>query len=210
MSDLVLETRGLQKDFRGFVAVGGVDLKVRRGTIHALIGPNGAGKTTCFNLLTKFLSPTSASRPPARSSSASSERSERQKWKEVPSLRCSATRTFSSTVKCGNTAEIWNERTMPRRAICAGGSRVMSRPLKRMLPRVGSRNLVSRLKQVVLPAPLGPMSAWMSPRATFRLTLLTATKPLNSLTRPSVSRMKSRAFMEAARPATAARAAQPG
>jgi branched-chain amino acid transport system ATP-binding protein len=51
---LILETRGLRKDFRGFVAVAGVDLKVRRGTIHALIGPNGAGKTTVFNLLTKF------------------------------------------------------------------------------------------------------------------------------------------------------------
>jgi branched-chain amino acid transport system ATP-binding protein len=35
-----------------------VDLKVRRGDIHALIGPNGAGKTTFFNLLTKFLPPT--------------------------------------------------------------------------------------------------------------------------------------------------------
>jgi branched-chain amino acid transport system ATP-binding protein len=57
--ELVLETRGLVKDFRGFVAVGGVDLKVRRGTIHALIGPNGAGKTTVFNLLTKFIQPTS-------------------------------------------------------------------------------------------------------------------------------------------------------
>ncbi|HEX2724506.1 MAG TPA: ABC transporter ATP-binding protein, partial [Beijerinckiaceae bacterium] len=34
-----------------------VSLNVRRGTIHALIGPNGAGKTTCFNLLTKFLTP---------------------------------------------------------------------------------------------------------------------------------------------------------
>ena len=56
--DLVLETRGLCKDFRGFVAVSGVDLKVRRGTIHALIGPNGAGKTTVFNLLTKFIQPT--------------------------------------------------------------------------------------------------------------------------------------------------------
>jgi branched-chain amino acid transport system ATP-binding protein len=54
---LLLETRGLRKDFRGFVAVAGVDLKVRRGTIHALIGPNGAGKTTVFNLLTKFISP---------------------------------------------------------------------------------------------------------------------------------------------------------
>jgi branched-chain amino acid transport system ATP-binding protein len=56
--DVILETEGLTKEFAGFVAVNGVDLRVRRGTIHALIGPNGAGKTTCFNLLTKFLSPT--------------------------------------------------------------------------------------------------------------------------------------------------------
>lgn len=55
----ILETRGLTKDFKGFTAVSNVNLKVRRGTIHALIGPNGAGKTTVFNLLTKFLSPTS-------------------------------------------------------------------------------------------------------------------------------------------------------
>ena len=55
---LILETEDLTKEFAGFTAVGGVDLKVRRGTIHALIGPNGAGKTTCFNLLTKFLAPT--------------------------------------------------------------------------------------------------------------------------------------------------------
>ncbi|HMD63892.1 MAG TPA: ABC transporter ATP-binding protein [Stellaceae bacterium] len=58
MDDLILETRGLTKEFRGFTAVQGVDLQIRRGTIHALIGPNGAGKTTVFNLLTKFLEPT--------------------------------------------------------------------------------------------------------------------------------------------------------
>ena len=57
-SDIILETRGLTKEFRGFVAVDDVNLKVRRGSIHALIGPNGAGKTTCFNLLTQFLKPT--------------------------------------------------------------------------------------------------------------------------------------------------------
>ncbi|HEV2098069.1 MAG TPA: ABC transporter ATP-binding protein [Stellaceae bacterium] len=57
MDDPILETRGLTKEFRGFTAVQGVDLRVRRGTIHALIGPNGAGKTTVFNLLTKFLEP---------------------------------------------------------------------------------------------------------------------------------------------------------
>src|SRR5688572_8478636 len=57
-SEIILETRALTKEFKGFVAVDNVDLKVRRGTIHALIGPNGAGKTTTFNLLTKFMPPT--------------------------------------------------------------------------------------------------------------------------------------------------------
>ena len=56
--DLIVETRALTKEFNGFYAVSDVDLRVRRGQIHALIGPNGAGKTTCFNLLTKFLIPT--------------------------------------------------------------------------------------------------------------------------------------------------------
>jgi branched-chain amino acid transport system ATP-binding protein len=56
--EIILETRDLTKEFAGFVAVNSVNLKVERGTIHALIGPNGAGKTTCFNLLTKFLNPT--------------------------------------------------------------------------------------------------------------------------------------------------------
>ena len=56
--EIILETKDLTKEFAGFVAVSGVNLRVTRGTIHALIGPNGAGKTTCFNLLTKFLSPT--------------------------------------------------------------------------------------------------------------------------------------------------------
>ena len=57
--DVILSVDRLNKRFGGFAAVTDVDLKVRRGSIHALIGPNGAGKTTCFNLLTKFLQPTS-------------------------------------------------------------------------------------------------------------------------------------------------------
>jgi branched-chain amino acid transport system ATP-binding protein len=60
-TETLLETRGLTKEFKGFVAVSDVNLRVRRGHIHALIGPNGAGKTTCFNLLTKFLEPTRGS-----------------------------------------------------------------------------------------------------------------------------------------------------
>ena len=60
-SDVILETRNLTKGFKGFIAVNDVNFKVKRGSIHALIGPNGAGKTTFFNLLTKFLTPTSGS-----------------------------------------------------------------------------------------------------------------------------------------------------
>ena len=58
MADVILETKNLTKVFKGFTAVNDVNLQVQRGHIHALIGPNGAGKTTCFNLLTKFLVPT--------------------------------------------------------------------------------------------------------------------------------------------------------
>jgi branched-chain amino acid transport system ATP-binding protein len=61
LSSTILETSGLTKEFRGFVAVNSVELAVQERTIHALIGPNGAGKTTCFNLLTKFLQPTRGS-----------------------------------------------------------------------------------------------------------------------------------------------------
>ena len=59
--DYIIETKALSKQFKGFTAVNSVNLKVKRGTVHALIGPNGAGKTTCFNLLTKFLEPTTGS-----------------------------------------------------------------------------------------------------------------------------------------------------
>lgn len=55
----ILETHNLYKSFKGFVAVSDINLRIKKGSIHALIGPNGAGKTTCFNLLTKFHSVTS-------------------------------------------------------------------------------------------------------------------------------------------------------
>lgn len=56
-ADYILEAHGLTKQFKGFTAVKNVNLNVWPGTIHALIGPNGAGKTTCFNLITRFLTP---------------------------------------------------------------------------------------------------------------------------------------------------------
>ncbi|HRL21424.1 MAG TPA: ABC transporter ATP-binding protein [Alcaligenes sp.] len=59
MTEYILRTENLVKEFLGFVAVDKVNLQVKKGHIHALIGPNGAGKTTCFNLLTKFITPTS-------------------------------------------------------------------------------------------------------------------------------------------------------
>src|SRR5688572_6814019 len=52
---------------------------------------------------------------------------------------------------------IWKEREIPSRAIWCGGMPVMSRPSNRMRPRSGAWRPVSRLKQVVLPAPFGPM-----------------------------------------------------
>ena len=57
--EVLLRTEDVTKSFAGFVAVKGVSLDVKRGTIHALIGPNGAGKTTYFNLLTRFMPVTS-------------------------------------------------------------------------------------------------------------------------------------------------------
>src|SRR5258706_26643 len=80
---------------------------------------------------------------------------------------------------------------MPRRAICAGMTSVISSPLKKICPDCGARNLVSRLKTVVLPAPFGPINAWMLPRRTRRSRLSTATNPANPLTRPRVSTMYS-------------------
>lgn len=61
MTDYILEAQNLTKSFGGFVAVNDVNLRIERGSIHAIIGPNGAGKTTMFNLLTKFIAPTSGS-----------------------------------------------------------------------------------------------------------------------------------------------------
>jgi len=52
MSDVLIEAVGVTKHYGKFAALGGVDLKIRRNTVHSVIGPNGAGKTTLFHMLT--------------------------------------------------------------------------------------------------------------------------------------------------------------
>ena len=53
----ILKTKGLTKDFGGFVAVNDVTFLLEKGEKHAIIGPNGAGKTTFFNLITGHIEP---------------------------------------------------------------------------------------------------------------------------------------------------------
>jgi ABC-2 type transport system ATP-binding protein len=55
--ELAIEAQGLVKRFGDVVAVDGVDLTVRRGTVYGVLGPNGAGKTTTIRMLTTLLTP---------------------------------------------------------------------------------------------------------------------------------------------------------
>jgi branched-chain amino acid transport system ATP-binding protein len=61
MTDVLLQTDRLRKEFGGLVAVDDVDFTVPSNSIVSLIGPNGAGKTTFFNMLTGVYKPTEGS-----------------------------------------------------------------------------------------------------------------------------------------------------
>ena len=52
-----LEIKNLTLEFGGIVALQQVDMKVRKGEIHAVIGPNGAGKTSLFNCISGVYKP---------------------------------------------------------------------------------------------------------------------------------------------------------
>ncbi|MCP4383923.1 MAG: ABC transporter ATP-binding protein [Hyphomicrobiales bacterium] len=59
MTETILSTRDLTRDFGPIRAVDRVSLDISAGSITGLIGPNGAGKSTLFNVLTGMLRPTS-------------------------------------------------------------------------------------------------------------------------------------------------------
>src|SRR5712675_1455499 len=80
---------------------------------------------------------------------------------------------------------IWKERANPRRA--RAESAVMSSPAKRTRPRSGRRSPASWLISVVLPAPFGPMMAWVSPSRISRLTSSHASSAPKLLVRPLTS-----------------------
>ena len=58
-SGLAIEARGLTKAFGDTHAVNGIDLTVKRGSVHGFLGPNGAGKTTVVRILATLLRPDS-------------------------------------------------------------------------------------------------------------------------------------------------------
>jgi len=60
-TDSLLKLDGIVMQFGGLKALAGVDVDVRRGTIHGLIGPNGSGKSTMMNVLTGIYIPTAGS-----------------------------------------------------------------------------------------------------------------------------------------------------
>ena len=56
-SDIVIDVHGLTKKFDGLVAVRGLSMQVKRGTIYGFLGPNGSGKTTTIRMLCGLLTP---------------------------------------------------------------------------------------------------------------------------------------------------------
>src|SRR5690606_34350938 len=105
----------------------------------------------------------------------------------MPMRDWTSSRAFSRTGRPGNTLVIWKERPIPSRVRACGERRVMSRPLNRMLPRVGFSCPLSRLKKVVFPAPLGPMMDVRRFFGMLTLTPLTATCPPKETVKSRVS-----------------------
>ena len=59
MSEFVIETEQLSRNFGELKAIDSLNLQVKRAEIYGFLGPNGSGKTTAIRMLTGLLSPTS-------------------------------------------------------------------------------------------------------------------------------------------------------
>ena len=92
--------------------------------------------------------------------------------------------TFSSAVYSWHSSVIWNERPRPSRARSKARSAVTSRPSRWMEPESGRISPQICAISVDLPAPFGPMMAWISPARTSRSTPLVATTASKALRRP--------------------------
>jgi len=181
----LLSVRDVSVRFGGIVALDGVSFDVFTGQIAGLIGPNGAGKTTLFNCLSRLYTPNSGEvlfegksilgRPRHDIPHIGIGRTfqnvalfDRMTVLDNVKVGChsvSSTSFFDNALQLPK-VRVEEERITPRWAMSAGCSRVTSMPLNRIIPVVGVRNLVNRLNTVVLPAPLGPIRAWMWPRST--------------------------------------------
>ena len=60
-SNVMIEAKGLSKQFGNFLAVRDVSFQIPKGQVVAFLGPNGAGKSTTMRLLTGFIAPTKGS-----------------------------------------------------------------------------------------------------------------------------------------------------
>ena len=58
MSEYIIETKDLTKQFNNFIAVDKINLKVKKGKIYGFLGPNGAGKSTTIRMLLGLIKPT--------------------------------------------------------------------------------------------------------------------------------------------------------
>ena len=103
---------------------------------------------------------------------------------------CTVAVRIASTVSEGKIEAIWNERAMPRLAICAGGSPTMSSPASVTRPLSGRIAPEMRLKKVVLPAPFGPMIAVSEPGANLSETSWIAATPPKDFDNPSTASMR--------------------
>src|SRR5213593_356049 len=132
-------------------------------------------------------SPTESRTTRAGSRSARSSRADRQNRKFPPRCACTARATLSSAEKSRKMLVIWKERASPSRDRSGASKPVTSRPANRMAPASGRRSPASCPMSVVLPAPLGPMIAWVSPRTTSRSTRSLASRPPKRLLRPRIA-----------------------